>query len=207
MGKSFIPAHLLKNHIVNGLPMPWIVAQSKNGHCELRESTWHMADLMTVWVPDDDGPPDFGKYDEEMTRQCIARQRCHVCERADPKMLICSPAAPKSTLVNGVPRYLVSTPWVCAECLAYSCLTCHPLKKAIDENRGHVFFGRIESHCVATYWKPVDPGDPIPPPGKLVISSFKIDIGEPNQRVKSLSAWAAHEGEILARKMCIPKDL
>lgn len=211
MPSVFIPAHMSHLEMSGGLPVPMIVAASRHGHAELRESTWPVADLMTVWVVDKEGPPDFGKYDEANTRKCVAGRYCHVCGTRSPDLLICSPSGAKLTPMGDAgstatafalagSRWLVSAPWVCAPCLAFACMTCPPLRRAIGDGRGVVYAGRLDAPIVVTYYQPVDPGDPVPPPGKTVVSSFKIDIGDPKVGTQPLVDWCKRSVPKFARK-------
>ncbi len=174
-GEYIIPAHMAHMDRVGGLPVPKIVVPMRVGRIDLAPSTWPGFDLMTVWVSES-GPPDFGKYDEELHRQCMAQYWCHVCGLPSKHLLICVPTALQTREVNGRSMALAIQPWVCAGCLAYATRSCPPLWKAIEEGRGFVISGVPARSIVQTQWKPANEDDPIPPEGARVLSSHKIAI-------------------------------
>lgn len=189
-----IPSHLRGNRMHGGLPVPDVVSSTK-GHHELCASSWNGADLMTYWFPENDSP-DFGKYDDEKQRLHMARKTCHVCTRASYKasMVLVDPQRRKRTdgqqmLLDGRLHPLISQPWVCVECLRFAVDHCPPLKTAIEEKRGLVFYP-IKTQLVLTYWQPVGPNDPVPPEGSTVLSYLKIAVLL-DRRCVDLHEWVA----------------
>jgi hypothetical protein len=188
-----IPEHLSGNRRYRGLPVPRVVAASARGRIVLAPSTWNNYDLMTMWEAED-GPPDFGKYDEELQRRSVAECWCHVCGRKEKELLICAPSDPSQITVAGSAVYVCVQPWVCAPCLAFSILVCGPIRKAIKENRGAVFANIDHAGIVQTRWKPALPEDPVPPEGARVLSAHKIMLrGERGKYpcVQTLPLWAS----------------
>lgn len=195
---DFIPEHLRKNQILGGMPVPVVVAGGTKTRIELVPSTWPVGDLMTMSVPVS-GPPDFGKYDEALNRECIAGRWCHVCGEPHPFLLICAPHGPQLRDFRGKPTPMLIQPWVCPPCLAFASRTCPPLRKVIEAGGGEVYSGLEKNQQAVAYWQPVYPEDPIPPEGKTVICSFKVVL-RPNQRPTPLPKWVNTIGDNFWRK-------
>ncbi len=185
-----VPKHMSKCPLHGGLPVPAIVATLK-GHIALAASKWRGFTHMTEWVPEAT-EPDFGKYDEEKLRRCIAGGYCHVCTGPVSPRIICDPSiryASDLQLIDVDGRLCPMTikPWVCAGCLQFAVHNCPPLRKAMLEGRGLVAF-IDEFRLVSTYWQPANPGDPVPPPGSKVLSFIKVAIVK--ARYWPLDGWA-----------------
>lgn len=150
---------------------------------------------MTMWIGES-GPPDFGKYDDEHHRHCMVHRWCHVCGANLKHPLICSPTGPQRRMVDGKEVELYLQPWVCAPCLAYAAVTCPPLRSAMDRA---IVLAPTESRLIATFWKPANPGDPVPPLGLSVISSFKIQIVKGG--VQLLRDWMGTAGKKALQKI------
>jgi len=188
---SNVPAHLSHLPFLGGLPVPRVVADHRVGRIALAPSTWDGFDLMTVWEGESGGP-DFGKYDEEKQRRCVVEQWCHVCG-AGGDLMVCVPRTPKLITLNGVQMAVVHQPWVCGPCLAYAIRVCPPLRRLAEEGRGLVIFGLQDQRPIQTMWRPADPGDPVPPPGSMVLSTHKLPV-PPEARTQDLPGWAASVG-------------
>lgn len=194
-----IPSHMSECAVHGGLPVPRVVATTK-GHSAITEadelSAQAGATHQIVWVPEND-TPDFGKYDDTKQRQSMVERRCHVCWKADGLMLLCDPGRTATTdgqqmaFATGREYPLVKQPWVCPSCLSFACQHCPPLRKAIAERRGLVFYPMV-STLVSTFYKAVDVGDPQPPDGSRVISSIKVAVVK--SRVTPLHEWALAAG-------------
>lgn len=178
-GRCPIPEHLRQNRVHGGLPVPEVVSTLK-GHLDLAPSSWPDSDMMTVWVPEGTDP-DFGKYDEEKHRRCMHGGWCHVCGKIRRPLMLCDPTRTEPLdgqhiEYGGKRRPLIRQPWVCAECLAFAVKHCPPLKQAIEERRGVVFFP-VRTMLVQVFYGPTKPTDPQPPtPETRVIMGIKVAI-------------------------------
>ena len=184
--------------VYRGVPVPWVVADGTRGRVELVPSVWMGSDLMTVWVSEG-GPPNFAKYDEERARQCIWGRYCHVCGRRPDHLLLCLPnGLSQGIALDGRDYPLVSQPWVCAECLAFSTLHCPPLRERLWSGDG-IVMEQAETKLVHTFYRPVDPGDPVSPPGKTVLMAFKLAVLR--ARVLTLNEWYGGAGRHLRKRL------
>lgn len=175
---SNIPKHMAHMQVQGNLPVPQVVSTTKV-RIRLIPCEWpDVADLQTSSEPLN-STLDFGKYDEDKLRRCIKDKTCHVCGGAGHgSLLVCAPGVSSldemqsiSVGMRDVPMTI--KPWVCAGCLAFAVGHCPPLKERIAAKRGIVIFPK-QTAIVSTYWKPADPGDPVPPVGMSVLSYFKI---------------------------------
>lgn len=197
-----IPDYLSHLETFGGLPMPKVIVRQRVGRMKLANCTWpnnNLMTLMTVWCGES-GAPDFGKYDEELHRQCMHGHWCHVCGREDKHLLLSLPrvAQVQQRLVDGAPMKLIAQPWVCARCLAYACVTCPPLMATLAAGDGMVVSPRGWD-LIAVLWQPVNANDPVPPPGMRVLSGFKVHVKEGAEQL--LPDWFAGVGRKLLRRM------